>query len=168
MRQIVETNFDFIWRSLRGLGVPASLADDAAQQVFWLASRKLDDIAVGSERSFLFATARGIAANVRRSQVRRQEDFDEDAIGRQVDRSPNPEQAAASNQARRHLERILDGMSEDLRTAFVLFELEGLTTSALAELLGIPMGTVASRLRRAREVFDRETALLQAESGGKP
>jgi len=40
---------------------------------------------------------------------------------------------------------------------FVLFELEGMTTPEIAELIGIPLGTAASRLRRARETF-REAA----------
>jgi RNA polymerase sigma-70 factor, ECF subfamily len=164
-RQIVEIHFDFVWRSLRGLGVPRSLIDDAAQQVFWIAARKLHVIVVGSERAFLFATTKGVASNMRRSESRRREDLNEDALIRQEDDAPTPEQAAVSNQARRLLERLLDKMPEDLRTAFVLFELEGLTTSAIAELLGIPMGTVASRLRRAREMFDRETARLQIENG---
>src|SRR5690349_17047116 len=55
LRQMVEAHYDFIWRSLRGLGVPASTAEDAAQQVFWIASRKLEIITPGSERSFLFS-----------------------------------------------------------------------------------------------------------------
>ncbi len=166
LRQMVDANFDFIWRTLRGLGVSSALADDATQQVFWIAARKIEAIAIGSERPFLFATARGVAANLRRAEGRRREQIDERAVARQIDESPDPEEAAATNQARKLLEELLHRMEEDLRTAFVLFELEGLTMSAIAELLCIPMGTVASRLRRARVEFDRETARLQDESEG--
>ena len=166
LRNLVESHHDFIWRSLRGLGVSSGEVDDATQQVFWIASRKLGAIALGSERAFLFATARGIAANVRRSRARRQEDFDEDALARRMDESADPEQAAAKSQARAILEGLLDEMDEDLRTVFVLFELEGLTTASIADLLAIPMGTVASRLRRARELFERQTASLHAVRGG--
>src|SRR4051812_6204799 len=66
-RALVEQHFDFIWRSLRGLGVPSSAVDDAAQHVFCVASEKLGAIAAGSERAFLFKTALGVAANARRA-----------------------------------------------------------------------------------------------------
>jgi len=42
--------------------MPTASADDAAQQVFLVAARRIDDIADGSERSFLLSTARGVAA----------------------------------------------------------------------------------------------------------
>lgn len=162
LRDLVTTYFDFVWRSLRGLGVPAAHADDAAQQVFWVATRKLDAIKPGSERSYLFATAKGIAANARRSQLRNREESDELAVSRQVDESANPEQALARSEARRTLERILNEMPDDAREVFVLFELEGLTVAAIAEVLSIPAGTAASRLRRARECFERATSELHA------
>ena len=153
LRQMVEHHFDFIWRSLRGLGVPPASADDAAQQVFLIASQKLDKVAVGSERGFLFSTARGIAANFRRGQRRNPEVTDDLALAVRHDAAPNPEQAASSNQAKAWLEQFLEGLPPDLRTVFVLYELEGLTTTEIADLSEIPVGTVASKLRRARESF---------------
>ena len=166
-RSMVDAHFDFIWRSLRGLGVPAASVDDAAQQVFLTASQKLETITEGSERSFLFATARGIAANARRSQLRNRELLDEDALASHVDGAPDPEEVAASRQARIVLDRILDGLPEDLRTVFLLYELEGQTTAEIAALLGAPMGTVASRLRRAREEFQGAARRYQAGLGGR-
>jgi len=166
LRAFVDANFDFIWRSLRGLGVPAASIDDAAQQVFWTASQKLATIVAGSERSFLFATARGIASNARRSQLRNRELLDDEAIASHVDRAPDPEQAAATGEARRVLDRILDGLSEDLRAVFLLYELEGQTMAEIASILGTPMGTVASRLRRAREEFQSAARRYQAGHTG--
>jgi RNA polymerase sigma-70 factor (ECF subfamily) len=163
-RTMVDANFDFIWRSLRGLGVPAASIDDAAQQVFWTASQKLSTIAAGSERSFLFATARGIASNARRSQHRSRELFDDEAIASHVDGAPDPEQAVATREARRVLDQILDGLSEDLRAVFLLYELEGQTMAEIASILGTPMGTVASRLRRAREEFQTAARRFQSET----
>jgi RNA polymerase sigma-70 factor (ECF subfamily) len=164
LRSMVQQHFDFIWRSLRALGLSAASADDACQQVFIIASRKLELIAAGSERSFLFATARGVAANARRANIRNREDADERALEGEIDRAPDPEQVATRNEAKRLLEMILAGMAEDVRTVFVLFELEGMTTAEIAELLALPMGTVASRLRRAREHFEAETARVQAQA----
>lgn len=167
LRDMVGAHFDFIWRSLRGLGVVSGSTDDAAQQVFWLAAQKLDAIAPGSEAAFLFAIARGIAANHRRSRARSREISDEDMLVARADDRPNPEQLASSNERRRLLDRFLGDLPEDLRSVFILFELEGKTTTELSELLNLPMGTVASKLRRAREQFQSAARRFQAKSGVK-
>ena len=167
-RQMVDAHFDFIWRSLRGLGVPPSTIDDAAQHVFWTASQKLASITIGSERAYLFATARGTAANARRARQRSRELLGDDALALRADTRPDPEEAASTREARRLLDQVLDGLDEDLREVFVLFELEGQTTAEIAALLGTPMGTVASRLRRAREEFRTAARRLQAGKGGSP
>jgi RNA polymerase sigma-70 factor, ECF subfamily len=163
LRKMVDAHFDFVWRSLRGLGVPAATADDSAQQVFWIAAQKLDAIVAGSERSFLFATARGIAANVRRGRARSREVQDEAALAVQVDAGPNPEQLAASAEARVLLDTFLEALPDDLRTVFVLFELEGMSMVDMAEVLDLPAGTVASRLRRAREAFQAAAKRFHAK-----
>ena len=62
LRDMVHTYFDFIWRSLRRLGVPADSVDDAAQRVFWVAAQNLGDIRVESERAYLFGTALRVAS----------------------------------------------------------------------------------------------------------
>lgn len=167
-RQMVDSHFDFIWRSLRGLGVPSGSIDDAAQQVFLTASQKLSSITAGSERSFLFATARGVAANARRAQQRNRELPGDELLATHADHGPDPEEIASTREVRRILDRILDGLSEELREVFVLFELEGQTSSEISELLGIPMGTVASRLRRAREDFQSAARRHHVAPGDQP
>jgi RNA polymerase sigma-70 factor (ECF subfamily) len=161
-RGMVDRDFAVVWRFLRGLGVAAANVDDAAQQVFLIASQRLEVITAGSERPFLLSTARGVAANVRRSQARSHEVPDEAAVAEKVDEGANPEQALASRQARALLDSVLDGLPEDAREVFVLFELEGMTMAAIAELLGLPPGTVASRLRRARDEFHEASKRFQA------
>src|SRR5262245_42766997 len=64
-------HYDFVWRSVRRLGVPEDAADDAAQEVFVVASRKLDAIDAGKEKAFLFGTAIRVAADTRRALQRR-------------------------------------------------------------------------------------------------
>lgn len=161
LKYMVEAYFDFIWRTLRGLGVPHGNVDDAAQQVFLVASQKLASISPGAEKSFLFSTARGIAANARRSAMRSREQLDEGMMMSHVDPAPDPEQALSDQESRRILERVLESMDDDTRTVFVLFELEGLTTNAIATLVGVPSGTVASRLRRAREDFQKSVRRMR-------
>jgi RNA polymerase sigma-70 factor, ECF subfamily len=167
---LVDGQFDFIWRSLRGLGVPAHSADDAAQEVFWIACQKLDAIVPGSEKSFLFSTALGVAANRRRAVARSRETADTAALDALVDDAPNPEELSSLRQARALLDHVLDAMPLELRTVFVLFELEELTTSEIASLLELAPGTVSSRLRRAREAFHAITRRVRArvQPGGLP
>ncbi len=161
MRQALDLWFDLVWRTLRGLGVPAAEADDAVQLVFLTFSRKLAEVRPGRERAFLVGTAVRMAANDRRVRRRRPEE-PTDRCDEAPSRTPDPERQLAAKRALRELEAMLARMSPELRTAFVLFELEGFTMSEIAEMLAIPPGTVASRLRSARQVFGRAVAELRA------
>jgi RNA polymerase sigma-70 factor (ECF subfamily) len=166
-RTLVDGHFNFVWRYLRGLGVPESSVDDAAQQVFLVAARKIDSIVAGSERSFLVGTALGVAANARRAHARRHEVPDGELLVR-VDDAPNPEERTEAKQGLAVLDQFLEQLPEELRVVFLLFELEGMTMAAIAESLGLPQGTVASRLRRAREEFQAMAKRFQAGMGRRP
>jgi RNA polymerase sigma-70 factor (ECF subfamily) len=167
---IVRANHDFIWRLLRRLGVSDASADDATQQGFCIAARKIDAIARGSERSFLFGTAVRVASDWRRSAQQRERP--EAAVAERCDPSPSPEELADKRIARALLDEILAAMPLDLRTVLVLFELEQMTKIEVAELLGVPVGTAASRLRRARAEFKahvrRRLARVDGTSKGRP
>jgi RNA polymerase sigma-70 factor (ECF subfamily) len=158
---MVSAHYDFVWRSLRRLGVPEVDVDDCAQQVFWVAARKLADVQEASERAFLFSTAMRVASDARRSRTRRRE-VQEDDAAEAFDPGPDPEQIADRQRARAVLDQVLDALPMDLRAPFVLFELEELPTAEIASMLGVPAGTVASRLRRAREEFQSIVARLKA------
>ncbi len=136
-----DSSYPFVWRVLRRFGVPEGALDDAAQEVFVVAARKLDEIAPDKERSFLYGTARPVAADVRRSRGRSPATDSDSMLVGQPDAAPSPEQRGA----RALLDRILDAMGDDERAAFVLFELEGFAKSEVAAVLGIPEGTAASR-----------------------
>jgi RNA polymerase sigma-70 factor (ECF subfamily) len=147
------------------MGVPADAVDDAAQQVFWVLSQKLDSVVPGAERAFLFGTARGVAANARRSaHAHAREVADEALLHAQVDETPLADDLVQRKEARALLDRALERMADDLRVVFVLFVLEGTSTKEIGELLDLPPGTVASRLRRARDAFHAITRRLEASS----
>lgn len=74
LRAIVDAHFDFIWRLLRRRGLSPQDADDAAQQVFMTATEKIELIAAGSERTYLYGVALRVTANWRRKSQRRSED----------------------------------------------------------------------------------------------
>lgn len=164
VRQMVASHFDFIWRSLRRLGLSGADAEDGAQEVFMIAARKLDQIAAGRERSYLFGTALRVASTQRRTAARRREQPDSE-LAERADPAPRADEALDRRRARALLDDVLAGMDLELRSVFVLFELEEMTAPAIGDLLGIPTGTVASRLRRAREQFRAAVRRLRAERG---
>jgi RNA polymerase sigma-70 factor (ECF subfamily) len=152
LRAAVEAHFDFIWRLLRRLGLRPADADDAAQQVFMIATQKLHAIAPGSERSFLYGAAVRVAANARRTAQRRLEQGAE-ALEQHVAPGLHPEQRHALDEAWTLLDELLERLPDELRRVLVLAEIEQLEVAEIAALEGIPSGTAASRLRRAREEF---------------
>jgi RNA polymerase sigma-70 factor (ECF subfamily) len=82
-----------------------------------------------------------------------------------VDPASGPDARAAAEQALRHLQRLLDALSDDQREVFVLTELEQLTAPEISEALGLNLNTVYSRLRLARRAFAEARA---REHGGDP
>lgn len=159
LRELVDAQFDFVWRSLRRLGVPPGSVDDASQQVWITVSRRLAGVERGKERSFLFAVAMRIAANARRGVARRAETFSE--APEVADPAPAPDDLLHRRRTRALVDEVLAAMPLDLRAAFVLFEIEELPAPEVAKVLAIPVGTVASRVRRARELFHAEVQRLR-------
>ncbi|WP_169927393.1 RNA polymerase sigma factor [Labilithrix luteola] len=164
---LFREHVQFIARSLRRLGVPDSDVDDTVQEVFVIASRKLETIARGAERSFLYGTAMRVASNARRvgkrAQVRRVDaPVDEEHPG--FDTAPSVEELVDQREARAALDAVLETMTVEMRAVFTLYELEEMTTAEIASLLGVPQGTVSSRLRRAREHFEQHVRAMQART----
>lgn len=151
-RALVLSHFDPIWRLLRRLGVPESAVDDAAQQVFVVATKKLAKIAPGSEQSFLFGVALRVASDERR-RLRRLPEVAVVEAAELTNDGPAPDELVDQRKARAMMDQILESMPLELRSVLVLYEMEEMTMAEIAELLGIPAGSVASRLRRAREHF---------------
>lgn len=161
VRAMVEAHFDFVWRVLRRLGVADGDADNAAQQCFLVATRRLHEIGRSEERAFLFQTAVRVASNANRSR-RRHPEHGDDGLRFVPDPSQGMEERLDHQRARALLDEVLDSMPETLRATFVLFELEGFTASEVASLQSIPLGTAASRIRRAREHYDEQVKALKS------
>lgn len=160
-----DAHYDAVWRTLKRLGVPAANVDDAAQRVFLVASRRLDTIVEGDEGRYLYGVALRVASEIRRRDPARREVSDASAIDAVADEAPGPEQALLESEARDALDAALADMPDDLRAVLVLVEIEGLAVPDLAGLLEIPVGTAASRLRRAREAFSVSARRVRARLG---
>lgn len=159
--RMIAEDYQPIWRLLRRLGLRAEHAEDAAQQVFLIVAERLPDIREGSERAFAYGTALRVVQSARRRHARETLGLDEELVSP----SPLPDPEVLTEQRRNieRVDRVLAAMSVELRDVFVLFELTGLTSPEIAEVSGLALGTVASRLRRARESF---RSLLDEDAHG--
>jgi RNA polymerase sigma-70 factor (ECF subfamily) len=163
LSEMFHHHYDFVWRSVRRLGVPPDAVDDAAQEVFVVASRKLESIERGKEKAFLFGTAIRVASDTRRAALRRRQSPADEQV-ELVDSTPALDELVDQKRAREILDDLVNQLPEDTRPIFVLFELEGMTMAKIASYLDLPAGTVASRLRRGRELFAAYVARLEARS----
>lgn len=164
MRAIIDDHADFVARVLRNAGTPAADVDDDVQRAFIVVSRRLDDIHPGAEKSFLLRTALNLAAHARRTIARRRE-VAADEAPESDDGQSSPERIAEMRRHRVLLDEVLGQMETNLRTVFVLYEFEEMSMSEIATTLDIPPGTVASRLRRAREDFRSRVRLIEGVTG---
>jgi RNA polymerase sigma-70 factor (ECF subfamily) len=171
LAELLRLHYSSVWRMLRRVGVDESRVEDAAQEVFIIASRKLEHIKPGCERSYLLNSALRVAANFRRSSRTRREVFDDVLIDTASDPVPSAESLLSQKRLRTLLDDILNAWPSEIRTAFVLFELDGKSVPEIAELTEVAAGTVASRLRRGRELFLGAVKRLKARGlldGGSP
>lgn len=162
MRRLVSEHYAFLWRSLRRLGVSHAQAEDAVQHVLIVAARKIAAVEVARERAFLFAIALRVAADERRSLRRHPEDPTDDHASALCDERALPDEQLDQQRARSVADALIAELPMELRAVFVLAEVEEMTAHAIADLLSLPRGTVASRLRRARELF--QAAVLRYQT----
>jgi RNA polymerase sigma-70 factor (ECF subfamily) len=151
LERMFRAHHAVVWRMLRCRGLGPDAAADATQEVFLVAAQRLGDIALESERAFLIGTALRIAHTARRRSVRWQLEPSLDL--------PDPGVASAAERGStlELVSLVLSRIDAPLVEVFMLFEIAGFSSVEISRLLGLPTGTVASRLRRAREAF-REAA----------
>jgi RNA polymerase sigma-70 factor, ECF subfamily len=142
----------------------AAEAEDVAQEAFLKAYRALASFRGDSAfYTWLYRIAINTAKNALVSQRRRPVDFDLDLQDPdQYDRhaklkeADTPEGVLLTDEIRAVVEEAMAELPEDLRTAIVLRELEGLSYEEIAEAMDCPVGTVRSRIFRAREAIDKK------------
>jgi RNA polymerase sigma-70 factor (ECF subfamily) len=155
---------DFVWRSLQRLGVRDADLEDMLQEVFVVVHRRLHTLEA-KERivSWLFGIATRVAAAYRRrSYVRREQPEERVAEDEPIGDDDGPEALASTHQARARLEAILDELDVEKRAVFVMFEIDELDCDEIAVIVGVPIGTVYSRLHAARKAFEKGVARLKA------
>jgi RNA polymerase sigma-70 factor, ECF subfamily len=157
---------------MRYLRDPAD-AEDVAQEAFIKAYRALPQFRGDSAfYTWLYRIAINTAKNALVSRDRNPVEFDLDLQsieesqsmqGRLAD-DETPERLLLTEEIRTTVNSAIEALPEDLRTAIVLRELEGLSYEDIAQAMDCPVGTVRSRIFRAREAIDR--SLSEVFEGG--
>jgi len=161
---LFEQEFDYVWFTLRRLGVPERDLEDVAHDVFIQVHRRLDEYDPGRPiRPWLFAFAYRLASDYRRLARHRIETLEERADT--VDPALSPADHLIAKQTLELSWRALQKLEIDRRAVFLLHEVEGLSIPELSELLHIPVNTAYSRLRLAREQFAKALHRLRARQG---
>jgi len=146
---LYREHYDFVWRNARRLGCDDDWVDDAVHEIFLVASRRVSEFEGRADvRTWLFAITLRVVARMRRNRARYRLRLGEYA-------EANAEASVASPEARsasaRYLRSLLAELDDKLRAVVILVELEGMTGLEVAQALGVKEGTVATRLRTARQ-----------------
>jgi RNA polymerase sigma-70 factor (ECF subfamily) len=162
--RVFDEHAAYVGRTLRCLGISERELPDAIQEVFLVVHRRLGEFAGrASLRTWLYAIALRVTQEHRRRGARRREDV--------VARPPEPEVAPDASPERLLEQRralataleILEGIAEEKRTVFVLYEVEQLSMTEVADLVGCPLQTAYSRLHSARTEIARALKRRQAQ-----
>jgi RNA polymerase sigma-70 factor (ECF subfamily) len=178
--QVYDEHADFVWRSIRRLGLEPSAADDALQQVFLVVHRRLSEFeGTSSMRTWLFGILLRVVRDHRRTLQRKSPHLrsggasggaaNEDELLRVPDSTTagNPERALSRAEASRIINELLDTLDDDKRAVFVLAELEQMQAAEIAQALGMDAPAVYSRLRAARTDFERAAAAFRRRALGE-
>jgi RNA polymerase sigma-70 factor (ECF subfamily) len=165
LEEIYEKHADFVWRTLRRMGVPEDDLGDALQGVFLAVHRALSQFEGRSSiTTWLFTVCRSVARERRSRAHLRYEVFDEILVDREIDLRADVGALLERRERVDLLEALLDRLEVDQRNVLVLFELENLSGEEIGEALGIPLGTVYSRLWSARKAFRQALSRHEARS----
>jgi RNA polymerase sigma-70 factor (ECF subfamily) len=168
---IYEENLKYIWRAARRLGVDPADSDDVVQEVFVVAHRRLPEFEGRSEiRTWLYKILVRIVRHYFRAQQRKPGHRPAATLGELEALRDHHGAGPVETMERKEAVRILDGLLAALdaekREVFVLAEIEQLSSVAIADVLGENVNTIYSRLRVARQEFERAVARFQTHEWG--
>jgi RNA polymerase sigma-70 factor (ECF subfamily) len=167
--EVYDQWFDQVVRWLPAMGGRPSEVEDLAQEIFVIAERKIEGFAGESLGAWLYAIAVRVVRNHRRLAWFRAVVF-KPASDPTFERGPagaSPEEGLERKQLAALATRALGAMSDKHRRAFVLFEIEELSGQEIAELEGIPLATVWTRIHHARKELVARTQALREHEGIK-
>ncbi len=155
---VYETHVDFAWRAARRMGLGAADAEDVVQEAFVVVHRRLAEFEGRADiKTWVFKILLHLVRHHFRSHQRRPGDHAGDDAGslRELATEQDPASALERSEAVSVLDRLLRQLDEDKREVLVLAEIEQMTLAQIAEVTGVNPNTVASRLRAARQDFQK-------------
>jgi RNA polymerase sigma-70 factor (ECF subfamily) len=164
--EVYRSHANFVWVTLQRMGVRESDREDVFQDVFIVVHQRLHtyDPAV-KLGAWLFGICLRVVSNYRRNAWRRVEtgqDGTLEARAQPPETAHNPDDNLAEREARARLQAILDEMDVEKRAVIVMFEIEELACDEIASILGVPVGTVYSRIHAAHAQFEKVLARYRA------
>jgi RNA polymerase sigma-70 factor (ECF subfamily) len=170
---IYESTVDYVWNVVRRMGVPQAEAEDVVQEVFVTVYRRLGEFEGRAQlKTWVFAIAVHLTQHFFRTHARKPGDR-ASTTGTEIQVLIDQRENGPANQLERKerydaLDQVLDQLDEAKRLVFVLAELEQLTLVEIGEIVGANPNTVATRLRAARQAFEKALARFQTRELGKP
>ena len=170
---LVVTYQDSVYRWVYRLVGDPSLAEDLSQMVFITAYQKLSSFRYGSFRSWLFRIAQNESYDELRRRKRRSsvsleqtlwDDQDRELIDTLEGDDPAPEELVEKHEREQLIHGLLQHLPEEHRQVLTLVDMEDMDYQEAAETIGVPIGTIKSRLARARGRF-RQLLLENGFSG---
>jgi len=157
----------YVWLTLQRLGVARSDLEDMCQEVFVVVHQRLDSYDPSARMTaWLFGICLRVASGYRRRAHRRYESStDMSAHDRTLGTQQDPGEQLEGREASKLLYSLLDELELEKRSVFVMFEIDELPCAEIAEQLGIPTGTVYSRLHAARKQLTELAARMRARGG---
>ncbi|HEX3851500.1 MAG TPA: sigma-70 family RNA polymerase sigma factor [Polyangiaceae bacterium] len=156
---LYDAHVDFVWRNAQRLGVAEEALDDVVQQVFLVVHRRLPEVATDLPvKAWVFGILSHVVRDYRRGRRRKSPHHSAPPIDPATIAEPpgkSPFETLARSEALKVVIELLSELSDDKREIFVLSELEQLNAQEIATLLGVNPNTVYSRLRVARQDFER-------------
>jgi RNA polymerase sigma-70 factor (ECF subfamily) len=157
LAEVYERHFDYVYRGLRHLGVWDGSLDDAAQDVFLVVHDKLAAFDGGVPlTTWLYAIVIRVARRYRERQGKARRHDDDASLAHEA----SPEGALDARRKLALARRALDALDDDKREVFVLADVYQLPAPEIVSITGLPLNTVYSRLRVARERFAQATRRL--------
>ncbi len=156
---VYETNFAFVWRSARRLGMPDAALEDVTQEIFLVVHRQLSGFEGRSTlRSWLFSIVVRVVRRQRTALLKKhphsvRAEAETDVEGLYDARCQGPHELAAKQEAGRVLSLFLESLEDKQREVFILAELEQMSAPEIATALRTNLNTIYSRLRLARKAF---------------
>lgn len=153
---LVARNSHFVFRVVYAILRNRHDAEDAVQETFLKLYRNQRWKSINEERAFLARAAWRVAVD----RLAKQRPAEVETLDEALSFAPNPEQQAIATDQHTAVHRMIDGLPEELRQPLVLSAIDELNSREISAILGLPEGTVRTRLMRARQILKQKLAAV--------